>query len=259
MSKCCALAFHQNSAVIAAHEKSWFLSPLSAAEELTYIVRQNDLCKMSAIAILSAADYQLLRTKKPLVSESEMSTAILWQEQTKFSLPVEQLIVDYIDVPTLNGEKYIYVVAVAKRVVRECYQKLLSLVLQPVKITIPEFIYGHYIQRYYPAEKMVIWVNYFQDQAAAFAFYQGELIATLRLPKIETTTLSATYVNALNLFYFSEVKNFSTSPLWIINGLCTIDPTISSQITGKIEYQQSLVSDHSSIASHAYYGVLANE
>lgn len=268
MSQCCTIAFQQDALTIAANKKNFLLSSLMSTSELALNVQKNNLRRERTVAILPTTDYQLLRTKKPLVPDAEMSTAILLQEQSKLSLPIDQLVVDYVDCPVLDGEKRIYVVAVAKRVIKDYYQKLLHASLQPIKITVPEFIYGHYIQRYHSLEKTVVWVNCFQCGSQAFAFYEGELMATLRLPKIEQATLSAASMNALNLFYSAEVKKFSTSPLWLINGVCTIEATMLSQITGKVvevlkaahvEYQQRVMSAHSDTVSHAYYGVLANE
>lgn len=268
MSKCCSLAFHQTAVTISDFNSSPLLISVSLNDELEQCVQKNSLKGKKTIAILSVADYQLLRVKKPEVPESEMLTAILWQEQDRFSLPIEQLVVDYVPSPVVTNENRVYVVAVAKRTLKDRYQALLNVKLQAIKITVPEFIYSHYVQRNYSTETTVIWVNYFQDIAQVYAFHRGELIATLKLPKVETQNMSEACVTALNLFYLAEIKAFTTSPLWLMNGIVTIEPALLAQLCGKIQWvdvdsasylRKTLEQYNHSTISHAYYGMLANE
>lgn len=267
MSKFCALAFHQTSVTVSDGESGVLVS-VALHNELEQCIKQNKLSGKRTVAILSSSDYQLLRVKKPEVPANEMLTAILWQEQARLSLPIEQLVVDYVESPVMTKEKRIYVAAVARRALKENYQALCDVRLEPIKITLPEFVYGHYVQRNYSAETTVIWVNYFQDVAQVYAFYQGELIATLKLPKAETLVMSQACFTALNLFYFAEIKAFSDSPLWLMNGLLTIDPSMLTQIIGRIQwlnsepeshYRKAIEHNNHSTVSHAYYGMLANE
>lgn len=268
MSKCCALAFHQTAVTVSNTGESVLLSSVALNNELKQCVSQNGLRGKKTIAILSQADYQLLRVKKPDVRENEMLTAILWQEQSRLSLPIDQLVIDYVDCPSMTNEKRIYVAAITKRALKGVYQALLEVNLQPVKITLPELVYAHYVQKKYASEAAVVWVNYFQDAAQVFAFYRGELIATLKLPKVEAAVMSEACVTALNLFYLAEVKPFSTSPLWIMNGVFTIESSMLDQINGRIQwmnaepnsnYCKTLERYNHSTVSHAYYGMMANE
>lgn len=268
MSKCCALAFNQASVIVSNMGESALLSSVAPGNELEQCVDQNGLRGKKTIGILSQADYQLLRVKKPEARESEMLTAILWQEQARFSLPMDQLVVDYVECASMSSEKRIYVTAVAKRALKNQYQILLDVGLRPTKITLPELVYAHYVQKNYAVESVVILVNYFPDAAQVLAFYRGELLATLKLPKIESTVISEACMTALTLFYHAEVKPFSAAPLWLMNGLFTIEASLLEQISGRVQwltidlnsnYCKTLEHLNYSTVSHAYYGMLANE
>ena len=270
MSKCCALAFHQNFATLSDIGKSSVLQSLAVSNDLEQCVNQNGLCGKRTVGILGQSDYQLLRINRPDAQVREMVSAILWQEQARFSLPIDQLFIDYLDCPSVTNspiikERQLYVVAVAKRTLRERYQTLLNASLQPIKITLPEFIYAQYVSKRYAAEPLVIWVNHFQDASQVFAFYQRELVATLKLPKIEATTMSEACMTALNLFYLAEVKPFSASPLWLMNGAFSIEASMLSQFSGRVQwlkdepnatpYFKALEHYNHSTISHAYYGM----
>ena len=272
MSKCCALAFHQLSVTLSDIGKSSVLQSVAVNHELEACVNQNGIRGKRAIGILGQADYQLLRITRPSVRDNEMVSAILWQEQAKFSLPIDQLFIDYLECPSFTNEKRLYVVAVAKRTLKERYQTFSNASLQPIKITLPEFIYAHYVLKQYASEPLVIWVNYFQDAPQVFAFYRQELVATLRLPRMEAATMSEACMTALNLFYLAEAKSFSASPLWVMNGIVNIDPSMLNQFTGRVQclnaqanlnvnvnYFQVLQQFNHSTVSHAYYGMMANE
>lgn len=233
MSKCCTLAFHQTAVTVASTNTTLLLSSVALGEEFERYVNHNDLRAKRIVSILNQADYQLLRVKKPTVRTEEMLTAILWQEQAQLSLPIDQLFIDYIECPNITEEKRIYVIAIAKRVLKERHQALLAAHLQPIKITVPELIYAQYVQKYYAKEAMVVWVNFFADCAQALAFYRGELLATLRLPKLDTAFVPETCITALNLFYFSEIKPFSVEPLWVFNGMISIESTMLESLTGR--------------------------
>lgn len=275
MSKYCTLAFHQTSVTISNDSGTAMLLSVALNNELEQYVNQNGLRGKKTIAILSSTDYQLLRVKKPETQMRDIVSAMLWQEQAKLFLPVDQLVCDYIESPTVTtatNEKYLYFVATSKRALKEHYQTLREMHLEPIKITIPEFVYGHYSQKNYAAETTVIWVNYFQDTAQVFAFFHGELIATLKLPKLTSATeisvMSEACLTALNLFYMAQIKSFSSSPLWLMNGLFTIEEAMLNQINGRKEwlsrapnsdYRKALERYNHSSVSHAYYGMLANE
>lgn len=268
MSKCCALAFHQTFVTVSDVGQSNVLQSFAINNELESSVIQNGLRGKKAVGILGQTDYQLLRVKRPEVSAREMLSAILWQEQAKFSLPIDQLIIDYVECPSMTNEKRIYVAAVAKRTLKERHQTLLNVNFQPMKITLPEFVYANYVQKYHSSESMVVWVNYFSDAPQVLAFHQGELVAALRLPKIEAAVMSEACMTALNLFYLSEIKPFSASPLWLMNGMFTMEDSMLSQINGRVQwlsvepgsiYRQALERYNHSTISHAYYGMLAHE
>ena len=270
MSKCCALAFHQTAVTVSNSGESVLLSSVALENELTQCASQNGMRGKRAVAILSQTDYQLLRVKKPDVRENELLTGILWQEQARFSLPIDQLVIDYVEIPSLTNEKRLYVVAVAKRTLKERYEVLLTASLQPIKMTVPEFIYAQYVSKMYASEPLVIWVNYFQDASQVFAFYQRELVATLKLPQIETVAMSEACMTALNLFYLAEVKPFSATPLWLMNGTVTIEASLLAQFNGRVQclnvesnstsaYLNALQRYNHSSVSHAYYGMMANE
>ncbi|MES2205111.1 MAG: hypothetical protein V4496_07845 [Pseudomonadota bacterium] len=271
MSKCCAIAFHQTGIVLSGMGRSKVLQLCATTSELEQCVSQQGLRSKAVVGVLGPSDYQLLRIKRPTVQANEMMSAILWQEQARFSLSVDQLAIDYVECPSItNAEKRLYVVAVAKRTLRDRYQALLGAHVQPMKITLPEFMYAHYSAKKYASESVVIWVNYFQDAPQVFAFYQQELIATLKLPKIDSAVMSEACLTALNLFYLAEVKAFSAAPLWVMNGLFTIEAAMLTQLNGRVAwtiseaesdsfYSQALKRYNHSTISHAYYGMMANE
>ncbi len=271
MSKCCALAFHQTGLVLSGVGRSSVLQSFATTSELEPCIRHNGLRGKTVVGILGPSDYQLLRIKRPTVQANEMMSAILWQEQARLSLSVDQLVIDYVECPSVtNAEKRLYMVAMAKRTLRDRYQTLLSAHVQPTKISLPEFMYAQYSAKKYASESVVIWVNYFQDAPQVFAFYQQELIATLKLPKIENAVMSEACLTALNLFYLAEVKAFSATPLWVMNGLFTIEASMLTQLNGRVEwtiggsegdsfYSQALKRYNHSTISHAYYGMMANE
>ncbi|MBP9726247.1 MAG: hypothetical protein KBD83_02105 [Gammaproteobacteria bacterium] len=268
MSKCCALAFHQMSAIVSDVGESELLQSFELNNALGQCVSQNGLRGKKTVGVLSPLDYQLLRVARPNVPAREMLSAILWKEQARFSLPIDQLVIDYVESPSASNEKRIYVVAVAKRALKDRFQTLIDVHLRPIKLSVCEFIYAQYVSQNYSSESALIWVNYFQDAPQVFAFYQGELVATLKLPKIETAVMSEACMTALNLFYLAEIKPFSSSPLWLMNGVFTIEESILSQINGRVEwlgveqgshYRKALERYNHSAVSHAYYGMLAHE
>lgn len=268
MSKCCALAFHQTSATLSDISESALLQSFDLNNELGQCVSQNGLRGKKTVGILSPLDYQLLRVARPDVPTHEMLSAILWKEQARFSLPIDQLVIDYVEIPSVTNVKRIYVAAVAKRALKDRFHTLINIHLRPIKISLCELIYAQYVFKNYSTEPAVIWVNYFQDAPQVFAFYQGELVATLKLPKIETAGMSEACMTALNLFYLAEIKPFSSSPLWLMNGVFTIEESILSQINGRVEwlgveqgshYRKALERYNHSAVSHAYYGMLAHE
>lgn len=259
MSKCCAVSFYQTFAALANSGKSNVLESVAVNSELAQCVNQNGLRGKKTIGLLSSADYQLLKIKRPDVRDDQMISTILLQEQSKFSLSIDQVFVDYLECPSMKSDKFLYVVAVAKRTLKDRYQALIDASLQPVKITLPEFIYAHYVKKNYASESTVIWVNYFQDVAHVLAFYQGDLISILKLPKMESSLMPETCVTALNLFYLSEIKSFSASPLWLMNGTFTLEESLINQINGRVQWLKPLGNNSHSAISHAYYGMMANE
>jgi hypothetical protein len=269
VSQCCSLVFHQTAVTIADINPSLSLSSVAVAlEEFTQYVNQHSLRGKKTLAMLSPADYQLLRVKKPESRSQEMLTAILWQEQSKFSLPIDQLVIDYVECPTTTDEKRIYVAAIGRRTLRQYYEMMLNVGLQPIKITLPELIYAQYAQKYYVNETTIIWINQFPDAIQVIAVYQGELVATLKLPKTEHAVISEASITSLNMFYLTEIKAFSTSPLWLLNGIFSVDPDVLEQLNGRKQwlrnethevFYKSLERFNHSSASHAYYGLMANE
>lgn len=272
MSKCCALAFHQAFVTLSDIGQSSLLQSVAINNDLKQCVSQNGLSGKKTVGLLGQSDYQLLRIIRPAAKASGMVSAILWQEQARFSLPIDQLFIDYLECPSMSHEKRLYVVAVAKRILKERYQTLLNASLRPIKLTLPEFIYANYVSQRFASEPCVVWVNYFPDAPQVFAFYQRELVATLKLPKIETAVMSEAFMTALNLFYLAEVKSFSSSPLWLINGVFSIESSMMNQFIGRVKWLKDEANTHSNInyiqtleqynhstVSHAYYGMLANE
>ena len=84
--------------------------------------------------------------------------------------------------------------------------------------------------------------------------------------------MSEACITALNLFYLAEVKTFSASPLWLMNGVFSIEATMLNQFSGRVQwlkdessssatanYFQTLEQYNHSSVSHAYYGMMANE
>lgn len=234
MVKCCAIALQKNYATLVTNKKSFFSVELRSPGALKTWVKKNKLSRQWAVVILGATDYQLLLSTKPVVTATEIMHAIVQQEHRKFSLPLDQLVIDYVDRPMLLEDKSIYVVAVVKQALMEIYQQLRQTPLLPFKITVPEFMYAHYVQRYYPTEKMVIWVNYFSETAQGMAFYQGELIATLKLPTLAGKILSVAAAEPLHLFYTTSIQSFATTPLWLIHGLQHIEPEVHTAIIGNM-------------------------
>ncbi len=256
------------SATVSDVGESALLQSLELNNALGQCVSQNGLRGKKTVGILSPLDYQLLRIARPNVPAREMLSAILWKEQSRFSLPMDQLVIDYVESPSASNEKRIYVAAVAKRALKDRFQTLIDVHLRPIKLSVCELIYAQYVSQNYSSESTLIWVNYFQDAPQVFAFYQGELVATLKLPKIETAVMSEACMTALSLFYLAEVKPFSSSPLWLMNGVLTIEASMLSQINGRVEwlgvepgshYRKTLERYNHSAVSHAYYGMLAHE
>ena len=258
MVKCCAIALQKNSATLVTNKKNFFSVELRSPDALKTWVKKNQLSRQWAVVILGPTDYQLLLSTKPLVADTEIVHAIAQQEHRKFSLPRDQLVIDYVDRPMLLEDKSIYVVAVVKQALMEIYQQLRQTQLPPFKITVPEFMYAHYVQRYYPTEKMVIWVNYFSETTHGMAFYQGELIATLKLPTLAEKMLSIDAVEPLHQFYTGYIQSFAATPLWLIHGLQHIEPEVHAAITGKMTLLPVIEnSGNQAAAQHAYYAVLA--
>ncbi len=269
MSKYCTLAFNQAGVTVANLGSSLALSsvPLAQSEFVRYIVSQG-LSNKKVISLLSAKDYQLLRIKKPESHPHLVRAAILQQEQAKFSLPLDQLVVDYFEAARLSDDRFLFVVAVAKRALKEHYQAIVTASLQPVKITVHELIYAHYAKIKYADHSTVIWLNYFSDSIQVIAVYQGELIATLKLPATSEAGMSPASIAALNLFYVTEVQAFSASPLWLLNGVFSLDLAMLDQLSGTKKWMRdevgkdfyhALEENNQSSLSHAYYGLMINE
>jgi hypothetical protein len=268
VSKICALSCGQSQIMMADFSASLKLSCFKSFDELKQYVYKEGMKHKHSLSILNPSDYQLLRIKKPEVAESEMLKTILWQEQASFSFPLNQLVIDYIECPTFLNEKRLYVIALEKRTLKKHYDNIVESGFQPIKITLPELIYANYIQKNYSFASTVIWLNLFEDNISLLAFHKGELFASLKLPQSILFSGAESLINALNIFYLSEVKLFSENPLWLFNGIVDKYTLAFHSLSGTKEclnnekhalLYSALEKNNHSMFSHAYYGGILNE
>lgn len=245
----------------------------------------SSLNKVSAqtLLILAGGDYQLLIAKKPDVPEAKMHEALLWQEQARFSLPLDQIILEYFECRETKGEKKLYVVAVAKQQLQNKYQLVSSAGLKVARITIPELVYASYVQQELSNYACVTWVNLFPDQSRALFFVNGGLASTLRLPKLEQSESQSNQqaiAQALNLFYHEKIlpfinsssvevsDNIADSVAWVINSSESklAKALASEKLPGKIVLPSLSVSLNGDLSlsneiaiSHASYGVVTEK
>ena len=200
------ISFAQNSCCLAYDQHG---QPCAEAaifyDDLKEKVQANRLVSLPTLAILAESDYQLLKAKKPDVPESKIKEALLWQEQARFFLPLDQIFLEYFECRELNGEQKLYLVAVAKQQLQAKYDLINSSGLKIKRITIPELVYASYIQQKMKSPSCIIWVNIFPDQSKATLFFNGGLISTLRLPTLEKEAMS----QALKLFYHEQAAAFA--------------------------------------------------
>lgn len=251
-------------------------------DDLKDRVRARQLTSVQTLAVLADGDYQLLKAKKPDVPESKIKEALLWQEQARFSLPVDQIILEYFEYREANGEQKFYLVAVAKQQLQAKYQLLNASGLKLTRITIPELVYASYVQANLSQYASVIWVNLFADQSRALLFANGSLASTLRLPILEQEAVG----QALKLFYHEQALAFvkpgvktriaQSNPssdheadniLCVINSLDgNLSKALLADLDGKmgkvklfdfpIDNVENSAGDSSISVSHAVYGVL---
>ena len=185
-----------------------FRGPL-AAEDLPESIKQGK-CSFHTRGVLASRDYQLFRAKKPAVSSAEMREALLWQEQEHFLVPADQLIIEYFGCHTHDSE--VYVVAIPKPILQRRYDVLLAAGLNVQNLTIPEFVYADYIRTYLSTQPLVAWVQWFADHAQVLCYWQGNLVANMRLPK-EVHELQ----RSLQLFYLDHLRSFQETVCWLIH------------------------------------------
>ena len=181
-------------------------------DDLKQKVQAHGMTGAQTLAVLANGDYQLLIAKKPDVPESKIKEALLWQEQARFSLPLDQIILEYFECREIKGEQKFYIVAVAKQQLQTKYQAMNAAGLKVTRITIPELVYASYVQRELRSYACVIWINIFPDQSRALLFANGGLVSTLRLPKIEQEADEANQEamsQALKLFYHEQALLFT--------------------------------------------------
>lgn len=107
--------------------------------DLPALIERQGLQKHPASLVLNRSRYSLLQVDAPAVEDTEMQQALTWQVQDMVDFPVDQLLLDYVDVPAIKGGKRIvYAVAAQKPVMGElveCLQQRAGLDLH--SITVP--------------------------------------------------------------------------------------------------------------------------
>ncbi len=242
MSRLLCVSFDQEDCFVsnAVGQKIDPLTPI-VPHQLAGQLKASGLVGAKARAVLSSRDYQLLRVKRPSVAAADMKEALLWQEQAHFSVPADQLIIEFVDCRTAGGDKQIYLIAVSKPALQLRYDALKLAGLDVKNLTIPEFVYGEYIQQNMPSTRLVIWVHLFADKSQALAYLDGDLVATSKLPQESDERR-----RVLSLFYDEQLAGFQEESVWLMNAEAL--PLRSLE-------DLSLITDSRVMAmNHAYYG-----
>ncbi len=152
-SELVALQILQNGVAIAAAKQSSAQShlvfagffeqqdPLSHAQSLKAYIEKAKLVDRDCSLVLSAGEYQLLLVDAPDVPAEELKEAILWRVKDLIQTPIDDVILDYFDLPddAYRGRgKMIYVVVADRTLIKKRVAWLESLDLKPVCIDIPE-------------------------------------------------------------------------------------------------------------------------
>ncbi|NOY12606.1 MAG: hypothetical protein GXP51_02625 [Deltaproteobacteria bacterium] len=118
-----------------------FESPEAQTHALKALVRQQQLQKHSAVAVLPPDFYQLMQIELAQLPAAERRDAARWQIRELLEFPVEQAVVDVFDVVPFGSDSrpLTYVVAARESLLRERIELFQELDLVPLAIDIPEF------------------------------------------------------------------------------------------------------------------------
>jgi hypothetical protein len=257
------VAFDRDDCCISYEKQGNLCEELVSRESLSAAIQGLNKQGADAIAVISECDYQLLKVKSPSVSETEMKEALLWQEQAKFILPVNQLVIEYVKCKKSIDRDMLHLIAVAKKPLKANYDTMTLSALKLNKIIIPELVYANYVETHYPEKGAVVWLNFFEDCAQALLFNEGDWVASLRLPELEKGELKA-MIAPLQLFYQEQVAVLSKEVLWLVNG-----PAFEGEIEqlnslpGEVKKMNSVKEAASeasklnrAVISHAIYGAM---
>jgi MSHA biogenesis protein MshI len=108
-------------------------------ELLSGIVRRHHLVGSRSIAVLHRPDYQLILAASPAVPRGEREAALRWQVAERVGFPLEEAVLDTVDLPAAaDGEGQVYAV-VARRGVTQAHCGLLrNAGLVPIYVDIAE-------------------------------------------------------------------------------------------------------------------------
>lgn len=265
MVRHCFLAVHnqQICLAISGRQEVFYLEDLSL---LRGFVESHKLFGADCTSYLSMKDFQLLKTKRPRVAQNELIEALKWQEQSRFSQPAEQLIVDYLDMPVSAQAEEVFAVAVPRAYLEE-YQGVLELAgLRSNVISISPLAYSQYIKNEFSAYPIVAWINLFEGMPIANAYRNGELIESIRLPS-SSKNWDAGSSGILRRLYDEKLVSTSQNICWVVNSLDDelvgkINQDLPGDVVGspvlKSEWGEVAKMSWTALSSDVVFGVLGN-
>lgn len=265
MVRHCFLAVHnqQICLAISGQREIFYLEDWSL---LGAFVKSHKLFGLECTSYLSMKGFQLLKTKKPCVAQKELIEALKWQEESRFSQPVDQLVVDYLDIPTNSQAKEVFAVAIARAYLEEYHDALESAGLRSSVISISPLAYSQYIKNKLSTYPIVVWINLFDGVQVANAYHNGELIESMRLPS-SNKDWEVGSGDILKRIYDEKLANMSKNVCWVVNSLDNELPNkIQKDLPGEVvgspvlesEWRQVAQPSWTALSSDVVFGALGH-
>ena len=265
MAKRCFLTVNNQrlTIIIEGRQEVFHLDGYSMLKEF---VAKYKLKGANCTSYLSPQDFQLLKTKKPNVAQREMIETLKWQEQAKFSQAAEMLVLDYLDIPLADQADQVFVTAVDRAFLERHQDALEAAGLNSQNISISPLAYCPYIKRYLKNYQLIAWLNLFEDSQSINAYYNGELIESLRLP-LSTNSSVAEQCGLLTRIYEEKLQTYTDNFCWLVNSFDEKKrDEIKSALPGNVIATPVLESDWQALFKESWslsdsdslYGALAN-
>lgn len=97
--------------------------------------------------IMPVSQYQIVQIDKPNVPDAEIAAALKWQVKDLVTIPVEDMIIDYFDGPTIAGDAKLNVVCASKNYLTQLVSTLSEDELHLKTISTEEFAFASLVEK----------------------------------------------------------------------------------------------------------------